>query len=264
MLEFAGAVGHGGGVAGALRMSGTDTRMGAAGDKVATTGRPEGVPTRQGGEAGTGPPDVSVVVLPHELPRGGRLKSSVDLTCALASVGHDVECVPHPRVGVPDHSWRELAEAGAELRLLRQPSARERACRDCSLPALGRRYHEPTQELPSRRHVQSSRGGGPSGVAGSHPASVGAMGPAVGPEMVRSPNPVGWQGSPSRLRIVPARPPFTRSWVGHHSHSTRASSLPRDHSAFSTLWARSSSGIVGNVRRVSGRSLSYRRPSCAP
>jgi glycosyltransferase involved in cell wall biosynthesis len=67
----------------------------------------------------TPPSDLQVVVLTHELTRGGRAKSSVDLSCALADRGYRVTCLAHPRFGVPPHSAAQLSEAGVELRLLR-------------------------------------------------------------------------------------------------------------------------------------------------
>jgi len=64
------------------------------------------------------PGQLQVVILTHELTRGGRAKSSVDLSCSLARLGYRVTCLAHPRFGVPEHSAAQLAAAGAELRLL--------------------------------------------------------------------------------------------------------------------------------------------------
>ena len=64
------------------------------------------------------PQEVSVVVLTHEVTGGGRGKSSVDLSCALAQLGYRVTCLAHPRRGVPEQCRADLAEARAALQLL--------------------------------------------------------------------------------------------------------------------------------------------------
>lgn len=65
------------------------------------------------------PPHVRVVVLTHEVTRGGPAKSSVDLACSLSQLGYRVTCLAHPRFGVPLHTSEQLSEAKVQLHLLR-------------------------------------------------------------------------------------------------------------------------------------------------
>lgn len=95
-----------------------------------------------------------------------RRASAVGVPGAATDSGGHREIVVHGKTGLLVPSGDPVRLAQAVVELLSDPgrrrsmgqAARERACREYSLPALGCRYHQLIQELLSERHVQSSRG----------------------------------------------------------------------------------------------------------